>query len=375
MSDENPLGKSAASAINEFMRRERERTDMIERALGPAYNLQKQMEALKSPLAQYAEMQKSSVFGQVQEAMRLYPDTFKNLRYIANPHWASALQETALAIGRQGDDIRKKLGLLSMSLDSSILRTAQALQSQNAILATALAANKWQDQFKALSEQLSPSLMAFRATAERMAMLDMQTLRAAAVQLHSEAIQTAAQQAIEAQHLIEAFAQTETPEEGARIFAAFLTVMATIIGHFKGNTAEELRKAGLFQLLAIISAFVAFMPSHVPQGLTPDQQQTFAEMHSEIEALQGQIRDLHEAENALNEAYVSDLPRAELTRRSNIRRGPSRDEPRILVAEPGTLIAVIRREGRWKLIVFRDPLTDQLSQGWVYGASVTLLDH
>jgi len=374
MSNQNPLGKSAASAILELMRRERERTDLMKRALGPASDLQKQLEALKNPLARYAEMQKSSVFGQVQEAMRLYPDTFKNLRYIANPHWASALQETALAISRQGDDIRKKLGLLSISLDSSILRTAQALHSQNAILATALAANKWQDQFKALSEQLTPSLMAFRATAERMAMLDMQTLRATAEQWQSSAAQTAAQQAIEAQYLIEAFAHTDSPEEGAKIFAAVVALIATMVAHFKGNTVEELRKAGLIQILSILSMIIAFMPGDTPQGLTPDQQRSFAEMRSEIESLQGQIHELRETENTLNEAYVSDLPRAELARKSNIRRAPSKEAPKVLIADPGTLVAVVRSAGRWKLVVFRDPLTDQLSQGWVYNQSVTMLD-
>lgn len=374
MSNKDPLGRQPHRAIDEFMRRERERTDLITRALGPAYNLQKQMNALNSPLGQFAALQKSGVYGEIGRTMKLQEDQFNNLKNLMTPNWASAIQGSALAVGRHGDAINKQLLLLTKSLDTALLGTAKILQRQNSVLAAAMAGSKWQDQFKAIADQLSPSLMAFRGTAERMAMMDLLPLRASITHLQSGVIHTAVQQAIEAQQIIEAFAQVDTPEEGAMLFAAFITLVAALLGHFKGNTVEELRKLGLFGIIGIIAVFISFFPSDPPQGQTPEQQQEFAEMHSQINTLQSQLHDLQKAEDALNDAYVSELPRAELVRKSNIRRNPAKGAPKILVAESGTLVAIARSEGRWKLVVFRDPLTDQLSQGWVYGTSVAVFD-
>jgi hypothetical protein len=37
------------------------------------------------------------------------------------------------------------------------------------------------------------------------------------------------------------------------------------------------------------------------------------------------------------------------------------------------VLAIEKREGRWHRVVFRDPLSDQLSRAWVYATAVTLL--
>jgi hypothetical protein len=290
------------------------------------------------------------------------------------PHWASAIQESALAVSRQATVINSSVPLLSKSFDDGILATIKALQNHNSILAAAMATSKWQDQFKAIADQLAPSLMAFRGTAERMAMIDMQTLRASAEHFHTSAIQAAAQQAVDAQHLIEAFAQVDSPEEGAKLFTAFLSLVAEILGNFQGNTIEELRKVGLFGIIAIFSAFISFFPNDAPKGQTAEHQQEFIEMRAQINEFQNQLSKLQGAEDALNESYVSDLPKAQLARKSNIRRSPAKDSPRVLAAESGTLVAIARSKGRWKMVVFRDPLTDQLSQGWVYGTLITLIE-
>lgn len=371
MSNNNPFVSRPNRATDELMRHESARTDLMRHALGSAYNLQNSIGAIKGTLGHFSELQKSVVSGELERSMQTVQGQLKSLKNLTAPDWASAIQETALGISRYDNPISKQL----QSFGTGVFGTAMALQSQSSVLAAAMAASKWQDQFKAIADQLSPSLMALRGTAERMAMMDMHTLSASAEHFQAGVMQATAQQAIEAQHIIEAFAQVDTPEEGAKLFAAFIMSMATILGHFKGNTIEELRKLGLFGIVGIVSAFYAFFPSEPPQGQTPEQQQAFAEMRTQIDTLQSQLHELLVAEDALNEAYVSELPRAKLERKSNIRSSPARDAPKILVAEPGTLVAVARSESRWKLVIFRDPLTDQLSQGWVYGTSVTMLEN
>ena len=71
--------------------------------------------------------------------------------------------------------------------------------------------------------------------------------------------------------------------------------------------------------------------------------------------------------------YVASLPRGELARKANIRSGPSGSAARIMVADAGTPIAVVKSEKRWRLVVYRDPLTEQLAQGWVYETLVAMV--
>ena len=43
--------------------------------------------------------------------------------------------------------------------------------------------------------------------------------------------------------------------------------------------------------------------------------------------------------------------------------------------EKGMLFAIKESRGKWRLAVYRDPLTDQLSEGWIYNSAIEALDH
>ncbi|MDF0490605.1 hypothetical protein PX554_20950 [Sphingomonas sp. H39-1-10] len=38
----------------------------------------------------------------------------------------------------------------------------------------------------------------------------------------------------------------------------------------------------------------------------------------------------------------------------------------MLKASEGEVVAIVKAQGRWRLVVFRDPLSNQLARAWVY---------
>ncbi|WP_407811026.1 hypothetical protein, partial [Staphylococcus aureus] len=68
--------------------------------------------------------------------------------------------------------------------------------------------------------------------------------------------------------------------------------------------------------------------------------------------LQADTRRYHEAETRADEAYVSNLPRAELSRAATFRRKPERTGEVVLRAPMGMVLAIEKREGRWRRVVF-----------------------
>lgn len=373
MKKNDPFAKITHSAADEFFRREREQAAMIKRALGPSFALQEQVKALESPFAKFAEMQNSGIFREIERARKLHADQFKSINQLMTPHWQSAVRDAATTLSLYDGGVSEQLRSLSTRFDSGILATSKMLQEQNSIIASAIGAARWQDQWKALAEQISPNLSAFRIIAERALTLELATLRAS--EQHFEtAAQYLAEHAIEAQRLAEALVATDTPEESAQLFIAFVGALAAIFDHFKGNTFEELRKLGLVGLCLIAMTIMSLPQLQPDPEMSAEERQQYSELHSELQSLKGIMQEFVDTESSLNEAFISSLPRGELMRRSNIRRAPHRNAPKIIVAEPATLIAIIRSEGRWKEIVFRDPLTEQLSKGWVYGTSVSVFD-
>jgi hypothetical protein len=112
----------------------------------------------------------------------------------------------------------------------------------------------------------------------------------------------------------------------------------------------------------------------VPPEMSAADQKAFAEMRVEIESLQDRLDEILTANEAANEAYVSGLPRAELKRDSAIRREPSGKAPLLMYGHKGMALAVKQSKGQWWLVIYRDALTDQLSEGWVHAPSVQLID-
>lgn len=373
MKNDDILGRRTVSPVDKFLEEERRRADLISRALGATSNLQKQFDALSRPLQQIASLQSSGAFGSIERLLESQRKQSKSLEQLMTPQWASAVQKSAIEMSRYNDVVNERLLSLGKSLDTGILNTAAILRTQDSALVAAMAATKWNEQFKTLAERLSPSLAVLASTIDSMAVLDAMVLRASADRQSDGIVHAAVQKTVEAQQIIEALAKVDNPEEGILLLSSFFDLVSSLFNRFGENTIEELRKLGLFGLLAIVAAILTIFPREPTLGMTAEQRQAFTDVREQLDALQDDLRSIDEAEIALSESFVAKLPRGEITKRSNIRVSPTKAAARILVAQEGMVVGVIRTHGRWRLIAFRDPLTDQLSQGWIYGNSVQTL--
>lgn len=68
-----------------------------------------------------------------------------------------------------------------------------------------------------------------------------------------------------------------------------------------------------------------------------------------------------EADAKASKAFLDTLPRAEIVRDAALRRKPER------------AVSNEKAQGRWRLIVFRDPLLTELSRAWVYHTALAML--
>jgi hypothetical protein len=284
-----------------------------------------------------------------------------------------ALQNTARAVGRHENGIlasQKQLGLAV----TEWAKIGQVFEANRPTIGALMQATRLTEQFKALSERISPNLDFVRVAAERAWSIDALTLRATAEMVARSSAAVAAEQVLEAHRLIEAIGQADSPEQSAGLFAALVSLMAALFQRFGENTIKEVSGVGAIKLFELFLVVVAVVQWIAPPDMSPAEKKIVAEMKVEIETLEQRIASLLAAHEMANEAYVGDLPRAELKRTAPIRREPQGKAPILMRGEANLLLAVKECRGKWRLVVYRDPLSDQLSEGWVYAPSVRLLD-
>ncbi|HQV04119.1 MULTISPECIES: SH3 domain-containing protein [unclassified Novosphingobium] len=374
MNSDDPFGRRPTSIIEDFYRREKERSELLKRALGPTYSMHQIVGSLSPQLNMISDLRNSGAFGVAEQARRLGSEQSKSIDKLVSAQRLTGVAQSAAALSLFNAAQFGNNRNLSRSFDTGIFAAAKALQDNRAILTATMGALRLQDQWKALMGSLSPNLYALRATAESAIMHDTAALRATGAQFHTSTARMVAEQAVEAQKIAEAMANAESPEESAKLFVAFVTLLASIFGRFKENTVDELRSQGLLGLLLIALAIISLPQFQSNPVMSQDEQRAYSELQEKVDRIQVGLREIIEAEGALSEDYVSSLPRAEFIRKANIRAAPSQSSPRILRADAGTQIAILRIENHWNLVVFRDPLTDQISQGWVYESQIARIE-
>lgn len=372
MTIDNPFGPGGP--LYEALRRQRELAELVKVALGPTHQLREQLKALEGPLATFCELERSGTLGTVFAAAKLSAERTAELEALATPAWMLAVRQTAASLARQDEGILKTQKLLASSAVADVVKLARTIASNRSLVENLMTASKWHEQFRTLSESLAPSLAGIRLAAERAQMLDMMTLRATADAVAKSATMAAAEQVLEAHRLIQAIGQSGSSEQSASLFAAFVSVMAALFSGFRENTVNELREVGAVRLLEIFMLAVAIWQFAAPAEMSPAEKKAAVEMRADLETLQDKLDRILAANEAADEAYVSALPRAELKRSVAIRREGRAGAAVLMRGEAGMLLAVKASRGRWRLVVYRDPLTAQLSEGWVYAPAVRMLD-
>ena len=356
------------TAADRFLREERERTALYRNMLGGG--------AAAEAMHQAIEDQKSlrgldfdAPYRGVMDALerdRMERDLLKKLTSTA---WALSVTETARGIAERHTDLVGE----QQRLSSSVLDTVRTFNAHRSAVGTAIAAASARESYKRFITDALPRMAMFGAIAERMLMVDSLTLRASESVAQSPTA-IAAEMVIEAQRIAEAIAEAPTDEEGARLYGSLLDVLLRFLTNLGPNTISELQRMGLVSFITFIGTVLSLY-TLIPRQPTqsPQDKVAFEQLNEKVDRLQEEARHYHEAEAQIEQLYLADLPRAELTRDATFRRKPARDGDVVLKASKGMEVAIAEAQGRWRLVVFRDPLSNQLAQAWVYASAVTPL--
>ncbi|WP_066659449.1 MULTISPECIES: hypothetical protein [unclassified Sphingomonas] len=371
--------------MNEMMKRQREQSDLLKRALGPSFALQEltrlptglaAFEAVeRSGILKTAAMMKDTRIGEVMAASEAYRlSRLSVLKDYATPSWMVALQKTGIGINRDPTGILATQRGLVGSTVADMVKLGGLFEANRSVLGKLMMDSSIGDQFRAMSQTLAPKLDILKTAAERARMIDMMTLRATAEAVATSSTVVMAEQVIEAQRILDAIGQTEDPTQSTDLVVAFMALMSAMFSMFGENTAKELRAIGAFALLSILLNFQTIYKEFSSQDLTPAEQKAHSEMVVHAKAIEEKLDEILAADEAAKNAYVGDYPRGELKRGAAIRREPQGKAQVLMRGDAGTAIAVKESRGKWRLVIYRDPLTDQLSEGWVYASAVELLD-
>jgi hypothetical protein len=300
----------------------------------------------------------------VLERDRKEREAFKTLTSTA---WALSVTETARGIAERHAGLVEE----QRRFFSSVLDTVKTFDANRSLVGAAFAAASADDSFRRIIADTLPRMSMFGAIAERMLMVDIATLRASDSVAQSPTAITA-EMVMEAQRIAEAIAEAPTDEEGARLYESLIVVLLRFLTKLGPNTIAELQRMGLVGFISFVTGVLSLY-SLIPQQPTqsPQDKAAFAQLNEKVDQLQEEARHYYEVTAEGEQRYVANLPRAELTRDATFRRRPRRDGEVVLKAAKGMEVAIARAQGRWRLVVFRDPLSNQLAQAWVYATAVT----
>lgn len=364
----NPFGLPE-SAVDRFLREERERTKLYKDLLGGGAVAQAMRQVNRTrDLVRGLDLDKPyrGIVGMMEQD-RKQRDFLKSL---TSTPWALSVTETARSIMQRDADLIEQQRRMS----SSVLDTMRAFDANRSTVGAAIAAASAGDTYRKMIADMLPRVSAFSAIAERMRMVDIMTLRASDGDVESATV-VAAEMVIETQRIAEAIAAAPTEEDSAALFGELFGTIAAYVSRLGPKTIAELNAMGLMQwsdwlfgFLGFVLAIVALQPNQ-----SAEQEKAIAELNQKVEVLHQDNERLMAADAHASEAYLEKLPKAELTRDAALRRKPERAGELVLKAKSGQVVAIEKKHGRWRLVVFRDPLSNQLARAWVYETALTLL--
>lgn len=360
MSRNNPFNQPPS--IFDLYRQSESALETTRRTFGHADNLKRLMDQLDGPLKTIRALP-ADPYRDVTDMM------LKRIR--DEDGWRSTMRAIEEATRQRDLTLRAATGfsalqeqqrLAATAFDSGILRTAELIGRNRDTIATAIAAVRAQEEIAGLASSIVKRMETLRLTD-----LTLDVFPRTAVDRFMAEYARAQRAAAE-------FEAAETEEERAALLASLLMALVTALKGLLKNTRKEIIGLSALALIGVIADVNSLLPSHPPPGMTAEQEHKLDETRQEAKQIHRELEALRESYQHLDEAWVSNLPRAELRRAAFIRSEPHRTGKVLIKAAEGTPLALVRVGGKWKLVAFRDPLTEQLAQGWVYGQNVTVFD-
>lgn len=348
MAFHDPFQPVIPAALAALMQQQRDYERLFKEVIGPAAEIQKQLDQLRPLQNVFGALDGLQIGGAVHQANELVLQQMAEVQKLVQPF---------------------------ATLNTDIGLLGSTFQKQNESIAAALGGMKWLEQLHAFADQFALHASLVGGAAARLYAIEPNILSGISDYGEESVVRlAAAEQALQIQNLVGAVAHAETPGESITLLGALLIALAGAIDHLNRNTAKAVHNLDWIQIFATLSAIFGLVQACLPTDIPKAEKQQFAEMRHEIDSVRATLNKIAEANDPSDAAEISALPRGELKRKAVVRSEPHRTAMKLSDLSKGNPVAIVRRQQRWALIMFRDPLTDQLSRGWVYGDAVARYD-
>ncbi len=357
----DPFRLKFLDTMSEVVRQKKTVELAAQGAFGQTDSIKRMMEQIEAPggiLRHLRTDPHQDTVSQLHKLLRNQDGWSSTMRAIEEAH----RQRDLVLQGRNATDLlRQRERTLSVYL-AGIGRTAELIHCNRDLLAEAATASRSIAEIAGMTSSIVRQMEALKLS----------------VQMNSIWPKPLAEQYTEqlgiARRAAEEFGQAETEEHRSILLVTLFVALVGMMRAFRNNTKREVLGLSALVLLGAINDVVSLLPSESPAGMSAAQVQVIEDTRREVRVLQEQFSAYRDSEDKLDEAWIAELPRAELKQGAMIRDEAGRHGRVLAKLQVAAPLAVMGTEGRWKQVAFRDPLTDDLAKGWVYSSFVNVLD-
>lgn len=161
--------------------------------------------------------------------------------------------------------------------------------------------------------------------------------------------------------------EIENQESGGVDEPSAVAFIANVLRAFAENTMGEFKSMGLFSLLSLLGAIYGLINIVTEQPY--EEREDLQEVRSTLEQVRISLEEAARAE-MLAEDSLAELPRVRAQRLARLRSEPNRSGVILHHLKRGEDAFLIEKLGRWRRVAYRDPLSEDFMEAWVYSSVV-----
>jgi hypothetical protein len=315
-----------------------------------------------------------STFHQVQELTKQHQEWMDPIHQMVSPQYVQAIRATARSVSQTVTGLSEQMRQIDDALKPAFKNLYDNLSQfsrefQQTI--TSAGAQEWLTGLTAMAAAMQPVMAAAARAAEFNLIVQVATLQASETESEFETdARIIRQGAADANDALQMLVASGTPEERINYFAAFIGAISRLFELVRGNTAKEIVEGGLFFWFSVaIMLFDAFEMLQ-PSELSPHDRTAIEQVQASVRDLNSQLKHFQSIVDGADAEFLANKARAEVRRYANVRVQPRQSAQRIHRLASGDEVAIVGTDENWRKVVYRDPLSGQLSTGWVYKSSI-----
>jgi hypothetical protein len=164
---------------------------------------------------------------------------------------------------------------------------------------------------------------------------------------------------------LDSLAGSDSTEEILKGLNSYLDAVA---GALKRLTGEGVSARAILSALLAVMTIISFYRSFLPAELSEDDRARLIQLERRGDAIEHGVARIVAAVDDVEAAHLQDSLRMRLSRAARVRSAPARNAPLLHSLKEGETVALTSHSGRWRRIVYLDPVSGELAEGWLYGS-------